>query len=390
MTQQSEGQARGQSREHEGHGHERQEHERQEHERREHERREHERSAGVRLARLLRRWWEESGGPSGGTRPTQQALAARLGVDQTTLSRYLNPGHLSTAPARVVEALHSHLRAPAAELDEARALCAAVLRENRRQRTAGDGRTERTEPPDTAGPADGKHDMPAAVPAAAVPAAAGPPGTGMVRPASRWLPSVLVGALVVMAFTAGVAVHAWFSASDRETPADGTAVTVAPRAARHEWPLLTMGEEDQFTRARAVQYLLRSWGYRVRIDGFFREETRNAVRAFQTSRLLPADGKVGDRTWPELVREVGPGSRPFEVRAVQELLNHVGQAGIPVSGTFTTMTADALGYFQRAHDLPETRRADADTWLALLVRQRPPAAAPDGRTSVSPPPAAAD
>ncbi|MFD0392292.1 helix-turn-helix domain-containing protein [Streptomyces nogalater] len=60
---------------------------------REQEGREPDRAPGARLALLLRRWWEEAGRAPGGTRPTQQALAARLGIDQTTLSRYLNPTH---------------------------------------------------------------------------------------------------------------------------------------------------------------------------------------------------------------------------------------------------------------------------------------------------------
>ncbi|BAU83234.1 hypothetical protein SLA_2306 [Streptomyces laurentii] len=327
-----------------------------------------EQSAGVRLARLLRRWWEESGGPSGGTRPTQQALAARLGVDQTTLSRYLNPGHLSTAPLRVVEALHTHLRAPAAEIDEARALCATALRENGRQRTAA------------ADPAPRKDE--------ATPAPAPTPAV-TVRSASPWLPPALVGSAVVMAFTAGIVAHAWFSASPRADPAGGAAGAVATRMTGHKWPVLIMREEDQYTRARVLQYLLRSWGYKVRTDGFFREDTRDAVVDFQKKNDLTADGKVGDQTWPELVKEVGPGSGPFEVRALQELLNNVDQGATPVTGTFTTTTGADLGYFQRLHGLPETRRANQETWLALLVRQLPPATAPDYQRSMSPPPVAA-
>ncbi|MFG2113410.1 peptidoglycan-binding protein [Streptomyces sp. NPDC048718] len=333
-----------------------------------------ERTAGVRLARLLRRWWEESGGPSRGTRPTQQALAARVGVDQTTLSRYLNPGHLSTAPLRVVEALHAQLRAPAGELDEARALCAAALRENSRQRTAAPGGPAgRTASPDTAPLSLA---LLGAAPVETLPARK----EAAARTGSRWLPPVLVAALVVMAFTAGVVVHAWWFAAGREEEAEGSAAgAVATRVVRHKWPVLIMRDEDQFTRARALQYLLRSHGYQVRTDGFFREDTRDAVTDFQRKRLLPADGKVGDQTWPELVRArvVGPDSGPFEVRAVQELLDNVGQGGTPVSGTFTSMTADALKYFQRTRHLPDTGRADTNTWLALLVGQLPPVSSHD-------------
>ncbi|MGW2417588.1 peptidoglycan-binding protein [Streptomyces tubercidicus] len=344
--------------------------------------REPEESAGVQLARLLRRWWEEAGSPPGGIRPTQQALAARLGVDQTTLSRYLNPKHLSTAPLRVVEALHAQLRAPVGELAQARALCRAALRENGRQRAA-DGGGENTAPTDAA---DGSDETPApdATPGTAAHGTDGRGTPGRLR--SRCLRPVLVAAAMVLAFTAGVITHEWFSVKDRT--ADGAGGAVSASQTPYQWPLLRMGEEDQFTRARALQYLLNAQGYKVRADGFFRDDTRDAVMDFQRRRHLPADGKVGRLTWPELVKEVGPGSGTFEVRAVQELLNNVGQGGTAVSGRFTAETAEDVRFFQRTHGLSVTGRADAGTWLALLVKQLPPVAAPDYQRAASPLPSA--
>ncbi|QIK10216.1 hypothetical protein G7Z12_33340 [Streptomyces sp. ID38640] len=330
-----------------------------------------ERTAGVQLARLLRRWWEEADGPPGCTRPTQQALAARLGVDQTTLSRYLNPKHLSTAPPRVVEALHTQLRAPAAELEQARALYRAALRENGRQRAA-DGGGEHLAP---TGAADGSDETPApdATPGTAAHGTDGRGTSGRLR--SRWLRPVLVAAAMVLAFTAGVVVHERFSAKDRT--ADGAAGAASASETPYEWPLLRRGEEDQFTRARALQYLLNAQGYKVQADGFFREDTQDAVMDFQRRSDLPADGKVGRLTWPELVKGVGPGSGTFEVRAVQELLNNVGQGGTAVSGRFTAETAEDVRFFQRTHGLSVTGRVDVDTWLALLVKQLPPVKTPD-------------
>ncbi|WP_037846609.1 peptidoglycan-binding protein [Streptomyces sp. NRRL S-474] len=355
-----------------------------------------ERSAGVELARLLRRWWEESGSASGGTRPTQQALAARLGVDQTTLSRYLNPKHLSTAPPRVVDALHTQLRAPAAELEQARALCRAALRENGRQRAA-DGEGEHAAP---AGAVDGSGERPApdaspgeeGADATTGPAAARGAGdrgtTGRPRP--PWLRPALVAAAVVLAFTAGMVVHDRLSGQDSRAMAGGAAGAASPRETPLAWPLLYMGQEDQFSRARALQHLLNAHGYTVRADGFLGADTRDAVMDFQRRKHLPADGKVGRFTWPELVKEVGPGSGPDEVRAAQELLNNVGQGGTPVSGSFTAATAEDVRYFQRTHDLPETGRVDVDTWLALLVEQLPPVKAPAYQRATSPLPSASE
>ncbi|MEF9886800.1 peptidoglycan-binding protein [Streptomyces sp. P9-A4] len=377
------------------------------------------RSAGTRLAQLMRRWWEEAGSTTGGARPTQQALATRLGVDQTTLSRYLNPRHASTAPLRVVENLHAQLRAPAAELEQARALCRAAWRENSRQRTAEGGGEAPAAPPEaterTAGttgsavmagptsepPADkgavatgaGAESRPGSAAATAehapeqaaehtpdhVPDQASAPSarsTPARRRNRRLLPALFVSA-VALAFIAGAVVHDRLSAEDPAATAAGAAGAVPAGAAPRKWPLLRMGVEDQFTRARALQYLLNARGYDVRADGFFRQDTWDAVVDFQRRHDLQADGKVGEKTWPELVMDVRPGSGEFEVRAVQELLNNVGQGGTAVSGRFTAVTTEDLKYFQRTHDLPETGRVDADTWLALLVGQQPPVKAPD-------------
>ncbi|MET8214956.1 peptidoglycan-binding protein [Streptomyces hirsutus] len=344
------------------------------------------------MARLLRRWWEEAGSSSGGTRPTQQALAARLGVDQTTLSRYLNPKHTSTAPMRVVEALHAQLRAPAVELDRARELCRAALRENSGRRTVGGGGGEPTAATDVT---DGS-DEPVGSRATAGPAGPVAPhgpgggrGSGAGRSRFRWHLHVLVWAAVVVAFAAGVLVHERFTVQDRKAAAltDGAAGegAVATSEAPLQWPLLVMGEQDQFTRARALQNLLNAHGYEVRADGFFGEDTRDAVMAFQGRRGLAPDGKVGKHTWPELVKEVKPGSGTHEVRAAQELLNNVGQGGTVVSGEFTAVTAEDLRFFQSTRDLPVTGRVDVDTWLALLVAQLPPARAPAYQRPESPP-----
>ncbi|MFI8307441.1 peptidoglycan-binding protein [Streptomyces sp. NPDC085927] len=362
-----------------------------------------EQGAGERLARLLRRWWEEAGGSSGGARPTQQALAARLGVDQTTLSRYLNPKHTSTAPLRVVEALHAQLRAPAAELDRARTLCRAALRENSGRRTVGGGGepTAATDVTDgsgepvgsraTAGPADSVDSADPSGPVAPH-GPGGGRGSGAGRPRFRWHLHVLVWAAVVVAFAAGMLVHERFAVQDRRAATtDGTAGGGGPVAASEvprQWPLLVMGEQDQFTPARALQNLLTAHGYEVRADGFFGEGTRDAVMAFQRKRGLSPDGKVGKHTWPELVKEVKPGSGTHEVRAAQELLNNVGQGGTVVSGEFTAVTAEDLRFFQRTQDLPVTGRVDVDTWLALLAAQLPPTGAPAYQRPESPPPSA--
>ncbi|MFH8972898.1 peptidoglycan-binding protein [Streptomyces sp. NPDC017890] len=326
----------------------------------------HPQRPGVELAGLLRRWWEEAGGSADGRRPTQQALAARLGIDQTTLSRYLNPKHTSTAPPRIVEALHAHLRAPATELDRARSLCRAALEENSRHRPA--------EPDGT--------DAPGAVTTvgATTRTTGGPGGRGPLFRRAR--PFLALAVTAVLSFAAGLYVD------ERNVPTGRAATEVKERAVagggavdpeREKWPLLYMKGEtvDEYSWGRALQNLLKAHGYDLRADGLFGEETHQAVMEFQQKRHLPADGKVGNRTWPELVMRVGPGSTGPAVRAVQDLLNNVGLGATAVSGEFTAATAADLQLFQRTHRLRVTGKTDRATWHALLVNQRPPVGAPD-------------
>jgi peptidoglycan hydrolase-like protein with peptidoglycan-binding domain len=194
----------------------------------------------------------------------------------------------------------------------------------------------------------------------------------------------LVAAAIMLAFTAGALVNERLSAPGPKATDTGATGALSASEAPYEWPLLRMGEEDQFSRARALQNLLNAHGYKVLADGFFRQDTRDAVMDFQQRHDLPVDGKVGPLTWPELVKVVEHGSGAFEVRAVQELLNNVGQGGTAVSGKFTAATVQDLKFFQRTHGLAATGRVNADTWLALLVKQLPPVKAPAYQRGTSP------
>ncbi|WP_193196204.1 peptidoglycan-binding domain-containing protein [Nostoc sp. MG11] len=51
---------------------------------------------------------------------------------------------------------------------------------------------------------------------------------------------------------------------------------------------------------RALQRLLISNGYTIRIDGIFGALTETAVKAFQNQQNLAVDGVVGQRTWRAL------------------------------------------------------------------------------------------
>ncbi|TRV78526.1 hypothetical protein FKN01_12550 [Streptomyces sp. 130] len=327
---------------------------------------------GVLLAGLLRGWWEAAGGPDGGTRPTQQALASRLGIDQTTLSRYLNVKHPSTAPPRVVEALHAHLGAPAEELEQARVWCGAALADQSRRRAVVHGREGAGGPGAAAGAGRDSG------------ARESRPRGSLLR---RRLPvAALAAAALVAAFAAGaVTQQRWKPVSTPAAREEGRAGAVSAAGKTRAWPVLRRKRhEDQFTPGRALQYLLKEEGYELEADGIFGDRTYRAVVDFQRANHLPADGKVGRRTWPVLVRDIALGDRGFAVRAAQELLDNAGQGATEVTGTFTPTNAADVSFFQQAQGLHPTGRVDTETWLALLVSQSPPQGTPYHRPAATP------
>lgn len=309
---------------------------------------------GRALAELLRNWWESSA-RDGREKPTQQSLAKRLGVDQTTLSRYLNPAHASNAPRRIVEQLHSALRAPADDLVRACALAEA----------AAGAAPSRKRPTATAAP--GTASMPAGT--ASVPA--GP--TGRRGATARWwdrspvaYPTLAIASLLLLVlggFVWWLAPTAWQSdakatANVSDRPSQGT-----------DWPLARKG--DVLWKARTVQLLLRANGFDVKVDADYGPATAEAVKQFQSAHGLTPDGKVGKDTWPLLVIPVDSRTtKPDAVTAVQYLLHH---AGVPTdsTGTYTLSTMRSLKEFQESRNLPVTGAGDEGTWRALLNAQGP-------------------
>ncbi|MDZ8264066.1 peptidoglycan-binding domain-containing protein [Nostoc sp. ChiQUE01b] len=65
-------------------------------------------------------------------------------------------------------------------------------------------------------------------------------------------------------------------------------------------PLPTLYFGSSGIAVRALQQLLVSNGYAVRVDGIFGALTETAVKAFQNQRNLGVDGIVGQRTWSAL------------------------------------------------------------------------------------------
>ena len=122
---------------------------------------------------------------------------------------------------------------------------------------------------------------------------------------------------------------------------------------------------------RPLQQLLRARGQTVAVDGIFGPRTEAAVRAFQQSRGLSADGIVGPQTWGRLVVQVKKGSTGDAVRGVQEVMKFHDQSDgegppIHVDGIFGPITDNWVRGFQTAVGSASDGIVGPITWRALV------------------------
>ena len=135
------------------------------------------------------------------------------------------------------------------------------------------------------------------------------------------------------------------------------------------WPLVKRG--DNVFPVRPLQQLLRARGQAVGVDGSFGPQTEAAVKAFQASKGLAADGIVGPQTWPRLVVQVKKGSTGDAVRGVQEVIRFHDQSGgegppVHVDGIFGPKTDAWIRGFQTAVGTASDGIVGPITWRALV------------------------
>ena len=118
------------------------------------------------------------------------------------------------------------------------------------------------------------------------------------------------------------------------------------------WPVVQNGSQGH--PIRTLQFLLRARGHNLTVDGIFGPATEAAVKAFQTSQGMAADGKVSPQTWTALIIQVKKGSSGDAVRGVQEEFqfraSEPGQ-GLQVDGIFGPQTDSTVRGFQHALSL---------------------------------------
>lgn len=134
------------------------------------------------------------------------------------------------------------------------------------------------------------------------------------------------------------------------------------------WPLVRHG--DNIFPVRPLQQLLRARSHLVAVDGLFGPLTESAVKAFQQSKGLAADGIVGPNTWPKLVVQVKKGSTGDAVRGVQEVIKFHDQSDegppVQIDGIFGPRTDAWVRGFQTAVGTTSDGIAGPITWRALV------------------------
>jgi len=131
------------------------------------------------------------------------------------------------------------------------------------------------------------------------------------------------------------------------------------------WSTVSSGESSE--RVSVIQYLLRSRGQSVTVDGSFGPATRTAVKAVQSAAGLMADGVVGPKTWPALVTTVRSGDSGDAVRALQTggLVTPPWDGPVDVDGAFGPDTKERVEGFQYNWGLARDGVAGPQTWSFL-------------------------
>ena len=118
------------------------------------------------------------------------------------------------------------------------------------------------------------------------------------------------------------------------------------------WPVVQNGSQGH--PIRTLQFLLRAHGHNLTVDGMFGPATEAAVKAFQTSKGMTADGIMSAQTWLTLIIQAKKGSSGDAVRGVQEEFQfRAGEPGkgLKVDGIFGPQTDSTVRGFQHALSL---------------------------------------
>ncbi|MGW7359312.1 peptidoglycan recognition protein family protein [Streptomyces sp. NPDC054802] len=135
------------------------------------------------------------------------------------------------------------------------------------------------------------------------------------------------------------------------------------------YPTLTSGATG--AHVKALQTLLKAQSFDPgAVDGQFGPATLSAVKAFQTSRKLAADGTVGPKTWTALLSAgdrptLRQGSTGEAVKRLQRALTAALGKTVTIDGSFGPGTDSAVRSYQSSRGLVADGIVGTGTWTAL-------------------------
>lgn len=123
------------------------------------------------------------------------------------------------------------------------------------------------------------------------------------------------------------------------------------------------------TQTKGAQCLIKSAGYRVRVDGSFSSADATQLKKFQSRQSISRTGRVDARSWTALLSRgttptLRPGNRGAAVRRLQKALTASGRP-VPATGYFGPITKNAVKSLQRARGLRVTGTASRAVWRTL-------------------------
>ncbi|MGA4669235.1 phage tail tip lysozyme [Propionibacteriaceae bacterium Y1923] len=141
--------------------------------------------------------------------------------------------------------------------------------------------------------------------------------------------------------------------------------TVTPPSTETSFPSLKQGTTNK-AATTTLQYLLRSKGYTITVDGLFGAGTTSTVKQFQSSRGLVADGVAGEKTFTALVPTLKEGDSGTAVTALQVELKAHGTYSGAIDGKFGPQTRTAVINYQKSVGLAADGVVGLKTWGSLI------------------------
>lgn len=137
-------------------------------------------------------------------------------------------------------------------------------------------------------------------------------------------------------------------------------------------PTLQVGSTGPDVRRLQILFVMTKMLDYTGIDGSFGSQTQAAVKSFQQSSNLTADGVVGPATWNALPADpntarLARGSTGSVVSALQKALKAFGAANSPtdpgpIDGDFGSRTESAVRAYQSQQNIPVDGVVGDQTW----------------------------